>query len=196
MGRTPGAKNKTKPDKPKKPAKAKPKAKETAPKKGPAQAAAAPTSGQVRKVITQNNLKILLEDCGTHKTRADSHNGKLREAIAQAVQHQHLNKKVFGLIRQLDKLEPETLLVYLEDLEHYLDISGLNDRADSVGKLPLGQADDGEEPETGDSAEEGPPTKILPADTEVSKPQGIQVGQAPGGTVHMLPDRKAAAAAN
>lgn len=208
MARPKGAKNKAKPakaakeKKPAKAAKAKPQAAAAAAEVGKA--------GQARKVITQNNLNVLMQTVAEIKGRADSQNGKLREAIAQAVQHQHLNKEVFALIRRLDKKEPEALLLFLEDFDDYLEKTGLHDRADSVGKLPLGtptaadpkggRGDDADDAGDGDDAqdaagEDGPPTKIKPAEG-VSRPAAAHTGEAPGGTVHMLPDRKAAGAAH
>lgn len=181
MPRPKGSKNKSK-DKPAKPRKAE--------KKAPIQAAEVGKAGQSRRVITENDLKKLMRSCASLKGEADSITGTLREKIAYSVEHHYLDKSVFALIRRLDKMEPEKLLIFLENFDHYLDISGLNARADSVGKLPLDAKAETEE-EGGETEADGPPTTIKPA--EVSRPQGVQTSQAPGGTVHMLPDRRAAA---
>lgn len=158
MARPKGSKNKTKPA-----------AKAKAPKAKPAAEPAAEVgaAGQARKAISKQALNGLMRSCANFKADADSATGSMREKIAYAVEHNHLNKQVFALIRRLDKLEPEKLLTFLEDLELYLDFSGLNDRADSVGKLPL-EAKPAKSTADAEIEEEGPPTTILPAEGNVT----------------------------
>jgi hypothetical protein len=159
MARPKGSKNKTKPAA---------KAKAVKPPKEPA--AEVGPAGQARKAISQASLKSLMKSCASFKAEADSSNGSMREKIAYAVEHNHLNKGVFALIRRLDKLEAEKLLIFLEDLELYLDFSGLNDRADSVGKLPLESPEKPADAENEDEgtdpapeASEGNVTRLKPA---------------------------------
>lgn len=178
-----------------------PKAKAAAGAAGPSPA---PNKAQVaRKVISEGKLTGLMRTCASLTQQGASLNGALREKIAYAVEHDYLDKQVFALIRRLDKMEPERLAIFLDNLEHYIDISGLGDRADSVQNLPLagggkgpakdktaaparkaaktnGNASDGNDT---DEPAGDPPEPI--DDGKVSRPQ---FGQAPGGTVTMLPD--------
>lgn len=85
-----------------------------------------------RKVISGVKLKQLL----AADRRADHDIGELvgqrGEAIAQAVEKHNLNKRVYGIIKKLDRLPPEKLKIDLDDLEHMLDASGLRERAESA----------------------------------------------------------------
>lgn len=124
--------------------------------------AKADKSKRGRAVIAEQTLKKLLRSQKGHKDDVDEIVGTMRSEIANAVENNHLNKKIFGWIKQLDKMEPEKLALMLDDLEHYLDISGLNKRASDVQDLDLkGQVageddDEGEGEETG----KGPKSKV------------------------------------
>lgn len=85
-----------------------------------------------RKVIAAERLKKLVRLCAGLLDESRTINGTIREKIDNAVEHEHLNKEVFALIRKLDKKEPAALYWFLEDFEHYLDASGLSDKADEV----------------------------------------------------------------
>jgi hypothetical protein len=70
-------------------------------------------------------------------------------AVAEAAEHDHLNKKAFAMFRSLDRLEPEKLADVLEAFAYYCDIGGLDKRASEVMRMPLEDDDAGEDDEDG-----------------------------------------------
>jgi hypothetical protein len=165
-----------------------------------AAAAVAQSSAPGRPVITENNLKKLMRSCNSLKGQQDSLLGSMREEIKNACDKQHLNKEIFALIRKLDKKTPESLNIFLEDLAHYLEISGLEARADSAPSLGMDRGEvaegdgDIEADEDGEAAEAAadakPPEWETPGETNG---EGLHFGQAPGGSVVTLPERRKAA---
>lgn len=92
---------------------------------------------KVRPAITQSKLKSLLASARSTKADVDEIVGTHRQQIAEAVEKNYLHKGAFGMIKRLDRLEPEKLADWLDCLEHYLDISGLDDRAKSAPRMAL-----------------------------------------------------------
>lgn len=208
---------KSKPSKSAKAGKAKPKGRKPA---AAAQSAApgapaapkSPNKAQVTR-ISEGKLQTLLRTCASLKKQGETLNGSLREKIGYAVEHDYLNKEVFALIRRLDRKEPEALAIFLDDLEHYIEASGLGDRADAVQNLnlegganpgpkkdktggnPKGRTVNGNGSEAAAKGNESTEKESEVGDGEgddpdnVSRPQfGSATGQAPGGAVHVLPD--------
>lgn len=131
---------------------AKPKA---APKpRGKAKAQAA------RPVIGQGKLRELMRMAKSVRTDTAEIRGEYGAAVKEAVDNHHLNRKVLRVLVDLERMSPENLKVFLEDLEHGLDISGLQQRADSVPafdfKPESGKGEDGgEDGETEAVADKG-----------------------------------------
>lgn len=100
-----------------------------------APAAAEAPSESVR--INSTQIKKLLSKLRGHQDNIDEQKGSMGGAVNAAVEKFNLNKKMFGWIRWLNKLSPEKLATNLDDLDQLLDVSGLNERAMSVPKLPL-----------------------------------------------------------
>lgn len=96
-----------------------------------------PSHRAVGNMISQNDLKNLLRRCTTDANQIGTINGTLRERIADAVEKKHLDKKAFALLRRLDKMENEDLATFWDNFLAYMDMAGLNERIESVGKLPL-----------------------------------------------------------
>lgn len=78
--------------------------------------------------------------------------GTMAQAIADAVENDHLNRSAFAVICRLDRMEPEKLADWLDHFDHMLDASGLLDRAKQVQRLGLGdeKEDDEDEDEAAD----------------------------------------------
>lgn len=165
------AKNPKKPaasgKKPGRPAKKKPAAAKAAPAAAPVE----PSGGPVRQLISENNLKTLLRRVESYKKQTDTTVGQLREEIANAVETKHLHKGAFAFIRKCRNMTPEKLSEFLDHVDHYLEVSGENDRADSVGRLPLndgpGEDDDGD-PDEGENVQG---EVVEGADDKVSRPR-------------------------
>lgn len=113
--------------------------------------------GGARKVISQRKLRSLMATARSTQNQVAELNGGYRSEIANAVEHNYLNKKVFTQIVRLSKMEPEDLRRWKEDFDHYFDISGLQERMDSAPALQMGEAGNaGDEDEAEDAgAEQG-----------------------------------------
>lgn len=106
---------------------------------------------QVLKSISQKKLKQLLAHARSTKQDVDEIVGTHRSQIAEAVEKNNLHKGAFAMVKRLDRLEPGKLADWLDYLDHYLDISGLRDRAATAPRLAMGDADEG----GGEAADEG-----------------------------------------
>lgn len=106
-------------------------------------------ASDVRKVISGKKLKELLAAKKRASDDISEIAGGVGAKIAEAVETKNLNKRVFGMVARLDRLPPEKLVIDLDDLDHYLDVSGLRDRAAKAPRLPM----DGEKEEGDDDAE-------------------------------------------
>jgi hypothetical protein len=126
MGRPKGSKNKPKD------AKAAPAAAATAKKTTPVK------PSEVRETISANKLKSLMASARSVGKQVTEIAGGLGQQVKDAVENNHLDRKAFNVMRMADKMEPERLAEFLENLEDYFEKSGLNGRADSAQRLPLG----------------------------------------------------------
>lgn len=113
---------------------------------------------EVQAVITKAKLKSILASARKTKADVDEIVGTHREQIANAVEKHHLHKGVFATIKRLDRMEPEKLAEWLSCFDHYLDISGLEARADSVERMALG-----DQPGDAEAGEETGETEPEPA---------------------------------
>lgn len=164
MARPKGSKNKAtkaKPDKaPKKP-------------KAAAPAAEAVKGSEVTGMITKSVLASLLAlDKRTKKAQSEL-SGEIGQKVADAVERFGTNRKALATIRALNRMEPEKLADFLDHFDYMLDISGLEDRAAAVQRLPMGdtpaEADD--EDGAGEPAEAaGEPAAEAGDDDKVSRP--------------------------
>jgi len=107
---------------------------------------------QVLKSISRKKLKDLLAAARSTKQDVDEIVGTHREQIAEAVEKHNLHKGAFAMCKRLDRLEPGKLADWLDYLQHYLDISGLYDRAATAPRLEMGDAA-GETADNDDDAE-------------------------------------------
>lgn len=153
------------------------KAKKTRAKKGAAPLADKDTAAKARpsdveQLINEKQLKSLLAADHSHKEEIDGVVGSLREKIAYAVKHHHLDKKAYALVKQFDRMSAEKLADLWPRLLAYMDMAGLMERIESVDRLPLGD-DDETEAETVAEVKAGP-ALAPPRETE----------EAAGGTSH------------
>lgn len=127
--------------------------------------AAAPESeplkpSEVQRVISQKKLRALMASHRTAREEVSEVSGGLGTEVKNAVKNDYLNAPVFRLIMQLDRKTPEKLRDFLDDLQHYLDISGLEKRAQDVQPLDLRDRNGSGEEEgdaEGDQSGEGMP---------------------------------------
>jgi hypothetical protein len=119
-------------------------------------------SSEVTGMITKSALAGILTLDKRTKTAQSELAGELGSAIAKAVERFGTNRKALGIIRQLNRMEPEKLADFLDHFDYMLDVSGLEKRAESVQRLPLAE-------EKADPEEEA--EKPVEPDAKVSRPQ-------------------------
>lgn len=88
--------------------------------------------------ISEKKLKALLNFARSTKKDMQELGGQLGQRIANAVENDHLHRKAFSIVRTLDRMEPEKLAECLDCLDHYLDISGIRERASKVQRMAFG----------------------------------------------------------
>lgn len=88
--------------------------------------------------ISERKLRQLLKDARTAYKDMQEISGGIGQKIAHSVEHEGLHRKAFSVCRAADRMEPEKLASFLEALDHYLDISGLRERAASAPRMDMG----------------------------------------------------------
>lgn len=165
-------------------AKSKGKAKGAKVKKGgaplpPKDKAAKVRPGDVEQLINAKQLRSLLASDDTHKEEIDGVVGSLREKIAYAVKHHHLDKKAYGYTKQFNRMSAEKLADLWPRLLAYMDMAGLMERIDSVERLPLG--DDAETEDETESSPARPGPKFGGPAERVAEIAQAAGAQQPGG---------------
>lgn len=101
---------------------------------------------EVRQAISARKLKSLLSSARKAKEGISEIAGGFGSEVKDAVENHHLHRKAFRVIESADRMEPEKLADFFDCLDHYRDISGLNDRAASVQRLDLNEPEEEETP--------------------------------------------------
>ena len=101
--------------------------------------------GEVRQVTSARKLRELLGSARSTASDISELSGGLGSEINTAVEKNHLHRKAFRAAVAEDRMEPEKLAEYYEQLDYYRDVLGLTERAKNAPKLPMGEATDGEE---------------------------------------------------
>lgn len=102
---------------------------------------------EVKKMISGPKLKNLMAAKRSAKKDTAEIAGQVGQMIRDACENNHLERKPFGWIVQLDAMEPEKIRNTLDHFDYYLDVSGIRKRAESAPRLPMG---DGPGEEDGD----------------------------------------------
>ena len=116
----------------------------------PPKATTAAKPSEVKKMISGAKLKNLMAAKRSAKKDTAEISGQVGQMIRDAQENNHLHRKAFGTICQLDAMEPEKIRDYLDHFNYYLDVSGINKRAEAAPRLPMGDepgagADDDED---------------------------------------------------
>lgn len=104
--------------------------------KKPAAQRTAVKPSEASAMISASKLKSLLSEGRKMAEKTSEAAGEFGSMLKAAVEKNGLNKTAFGWIRRLDKMEPEKLANVLDHFDYYLDISGIEKRADQVQRLP------------------------------------------------------------
>lgn len=110
---------------------------------------------EVKKMISGAKLKNLMAAKRSAKKDTAEISGQVGQMIRDAQENNHLHRKAFGTICQLDPMESEKVRDYLDHLDYYLDVSGIRKRADAAPRLPMGDGP-GEDDVDGDGTEQEP----------------------------------------
>ncbi len=108
------------------------------PKDTPEQEPEQAKSSEVRRAISAKKLKSLLSSCRSAQQNINEISGGLGEEIKAAIEKNHLHRKAFNVVKMADRMEPEKLSEFMDHLDHYFEISGLNARAEQVERLAMG----------------------------------------------------------
>lgn len=112
-----------------------------------------PVAERTTKITSGATIKSLLKSGRSLKEELDELTSAHSAEVREAVDKKHLHKKAFGMVKMLDRLSPEKLADTMEHFDAYFESSGLEDRANSAQRLPMG-----DEPTTGaGDFEEDPP---------------------------------------
>lgn len=122
---------------------------------------------EVRSAITQAKLRSLLKSARVAQKDINQIAGDLGAEVKNAVDKDYLHRKAFSVCKTADRMEPEKLADFLDCLDHYLDISGLRDRASKVQRMDFGSGEDGEDDGEGEEAA-GTNVEPFPAPTSVA----------------------------
>jgi hypothetical protein len=108
--------------------------------------------GEVKQMISAGRLKKLLAAKRSTKKDVGELNGTLGQLLREAQENHNLHRKAFAVAHTLDMMENEKIRDFLDHLEYYLDISGIQKRADSVMKMDLsGEEGEGDDDDDGES---------------------------------------------
>jgi hypothetical protein len=96
-------------------------------------------SAPVYQLPAEKTLNALLRQA--RKAYKDTREiaGEQGAAIANAVEHSHLHKKAFSTIKGCDRMTAEKLAEWKAHFDDYFVKCGLQERADSVERLPMGE---------------------------------------------------------
>lgn len=103
---------------------------------------------EVSKQIGARKLMGLLKDAAVLKQDVAELTGTFGNAIKDAAENHHLNKKAFRICAGLYRMEPDKLADTLDAMDFYLDASGLRERAASAPRMKI--------PERGENVEDFP----------------------------------------
>lgn len=87
--------------------------------------------------IGSKKLMELLSTCRNHQADMDTLRDGTKDVLSKAAEIYGLDKKVFSLIRRLDKMSPGDLADWKETFDDYWLKGGLQRRAESAPRLPL-----------------------------------------------------------
>ena len=121
-------------------------------------------SSDVQAVISKPKLLKLMKHKRQNKSDIAEMNGAFGSAVKLAVENDHLHRKAFNTICTLDKMEAEKVRDFLDNFAYYLDISGIQAKADAVNPMSFeGGGDAGDDGEEDDGDGEESNVKPFPA---------------------------------
>lgn len=98
-------------------------------------------SSQVVPVTPEGTLVSLLNSAKRAKGKVADINEEVRTSVSNAVDNKHLHRKAFNSVKSAFPMTDEKLAEWHHHLMYYLDASGINERVEKVGRLPLDDDD-------------------------------------------------------
>lgn len=106
-----------------------------------------PVAERTTPLVPAATVKSLLRSARSLKESTDDLTSAYATEVREAVDKKHLHKKAYNTIRMLDRMTPEKLADFMEHFDHMFEVTGLEERANSAQRLPMGDGP-GEEEET------------------------------------------------
>lgn len=96
------------------------------------------TAEEVKRPISSGKLKEVLKARRQAREDRKSINDNLAAKVGEVVGDKlYLDRVMFPVVEKLFNMKDERLAYHYDNLMHMLDISGINDRAAKVGRLPI-----------------------------------------------------------
>lgn len=141
----------------------KPTAKPRSPKPAPTVPEGGPrASEEYVPLIKPKKLKDLLKSDGSYRDDISELTGRLREAIANAVNNDHLDKNAFALLKKFSKMKPEKRAILWREFIAYMKICGLLADIEARMELPLGEEPPTSATDEPDAGSESPGSRRAP----------------------------------
>lgn len=103
------------------------------------------TPGDVFLMPPEQKLRDLARRCKAWKKQGAEVTGQIGQAIAEASEKIHLDRKAFSMARQLDSMSDKKLAVTLGQLLYMIDVLGIEKRATAQGRLGLDEKEEDED---------------------------------------------------
>lgn len=94
------------------------------------------------KTPGKGKLLQLLKDKRQAREYTAETNGAVAQKIADAVANYNLDKKAFGWLSQLDRMELERAKSIYDNFLHYVEVCGLGEKLAKIQRLPLNDVED------------------------------------------------------
>ena len=102
-------------------------------------------ASEVTKAISKTKFNKLLKSQRAAQGDMDEIRGNMGAEMKAAVEKDNLDKKMFGWVKQLDRMSPEKLAYHLPNLMLYIEHADLEKRAAEAPPLDMSEGDsDGE----------------------------------------------------
>lgn len=99
----------------------------------------------VRELISKPKLKSLMNTVQKAKIDIAEINGATGQEVREAIEKKHLHRRAFNACKPLMKLTAEHLAEFKDHFDYYWEALGLEAKAAGAPRLPMGEADEGED---------------------------------------------------
>lgn len=121
---------------------------------------------EVMKMIAEKDFTTLLRRCASLKKQNQSVSGEMGQLIGNAVENKNLDRKAFGIIRNLLAMPEQKMATTLACFDYYRDISKLDEIAGRQGDLGIARQEAGEGDETETGSQVSRPRLVSSAEPE------------------------------